>query len=184
MLLLHGLGTSSAINFSIYCSLNYLFLIGYLIKWKTAFGLISCRHCLWILGNERAITNNENVWKAIVLDAKNRKCFFNADQDEEMVKAILDSKKKAYQFDDLLDTNSVLFRSKLWKVYYPGLIFYTRSFINFWLFTDTSTVLTFFFLDCTGNELLATYPMFIFIIIYFCTKAFPDVIDVWYLITH
>ena len=86
---------------------------------------------MWILGNERAITNNENVWKATVLDAKNRKCFFNADQDVEMAKAILDSKKKAYQFDDLLDTNSVLFRSKLWKVYYPGLIFYTRSFINF-----------------------------------------------------
>ena len=86
---------------------------------------------MWILGNEWAITNNENVWKAIVLDAKNRKCFFNANQDEEMAKAILDSKKEADQFDDLLDTNSVLFRSKLWKVYYPRLIFYTRSFINF-----------------------------------------------------
>ncbi|QCD87121.1 regulator of nonsense transcripts 1 [Vigna unguiculata] len=82
---------------------------------RTNVALTQARHCLWILGNERAITNNENVWKAIVLDAKNRKCFFNADQDEEMVKAILDSKKKAYQFDDLLDTNSVLFRSKLWK---------------------------------------------------------------------
>jgi len=86
------------------------------------------------LGNEWAITNNENVWKAIVLDAKNRKCFFNADQDEEMAKAVLDSRKEADQFDDLLDTNSVLFRSKLWKVYGPGLILY---------------LLFFFFLGCT-----------------------------------
>jgi len=66
-----------------------------------------------------------------VLDAKRRKCFFNADQNEETTKAILDSKKEADQFDDLLDINSVLFRSKLWKVYYPRLIFYTCSFINF-----------------------------------------------------
>ncbi|QCD92898.1 regulator of nonsense transcripts 1 [Vigna unguiculata] len=63
---------------------------------RTNVALTRARHCLWILGNERAITNNENVWKATVLDAKNRKCFFNADQDVEMAKAILDSKKKAY----------------------------------------------------------------------------------------
>jgi len=79
---------------------------------------------LWILGNEWAITNNENVWKAIVLDAKKRNCFFNADQDEEMAKTILDSKKEADQFDDLLAANSVLFMNKLWKVYGPGLILF------------------------------------------------------------
>lgn len=75
------------------------------------------------MGNEWAITKNENVWNAIVLDAKKRKCFFNAEEDEEMAKAILDSKKEADQFDDLLDTNSVLFRNKLWKVYSLGLNF-------------------------------------------------------------
>lgn len=79
--------------------------------------MIFCRHCLWILGNERALASNENVWKAIVLDAKNRKCFFDADQDKELGKAILDVKKASNQLDDLLDTNSVLFKSQLWKVY-------------------------------------------------------------------
>ncbi|KOM26457.1 hypothetical protein LR48_Vigan272s004500 [Vigna angularis] len=85
---------------------------------RTNVALTRARHCLWILGNEWAITKNENVWNAIVLDAKKRNCFFNAEQDEEMAKAILDSKKEADQFDDLLDTNSVLFKNKLWKVYF------------------------------------------------------------------
>ncbi|KAH1189210.1 TPR and ankyrin repeat-containing protein 1 [Glycine max] len=85
---------------------------------RTNVALTRARHCLWILGNERALASNENVWKAIVLDAKNRKCFFDADQDKELGKAILDAKKASNQLDDLLDTNSVLFKSQLWKVHF------------------------------------------------------------------
>ena len=77
------------------------------------------------MGNERALANNENVWKAVVLDAKNRNCFFNADEDQELAKAILDAKREMDQFDDLLTTNSILFRNARWKVYAmdPVLIF-------------------------------------------------------------
>ncbi|KAK7400973.1 hypothetical protein VNO78_12282 [Psophocarpus tetragonolobus] len=85
---------------------------------RTNVALTRARHCLWIVGNERALTNNENVWKAIVLDAMNRKCFFHADQEEEMVKAILDAKKDSDEFDDLLDTNSEIFKNALWKVHF------------------------------------------------------------------
>lgn len=74
------------------------------------------RHCLWILGNERALARNDNVWKTLVLNSKNRKLFFEADQDKEMAKAILDSKKELDQSLDLLDSNSILFRNAKWKV--------------------------------------------------------------------
>nr|KYP36814.1 Helicase sen1 [Cajanus cajan] len=85
---------------------------------RTNVALTRARHCLWILGNERALTNNENVWKAIVHDAKSRKCFFNADQDYEMAKAILDAREESDQFDDFLDTNSVHFKNALWKLHF------------------------------------------------------------------
>ncbi|KAG5046078.1 hypothetical protein JHK86_015484 [Glycine max] len=70
------------------------------------------------LGNERALTNNENVWRAIVLDCKSRKCFFNVDQDTKMAKTILDAIEKSDQFDYLLDANSVHFKNALWKIEY------------------------------------------------------------------
>jgi hypothetical protein len=75
------------------------------------------RHCLWILGNEKTLCNSESVWKALVLDAKNRQCFFNADEDKDLNKAILDVKKELEQFDDLLKGDSILFKTARWKVH-------------------------------------------------------------------
>jgi len=76
------------------------------------------RYCLWILGNERALVNNNNVWRALVIDSKNRGLFFSTDQDPEMAKAVLDSMKELDQSLNLLDTNSAIFRNTMWKVYY------------------------------------------------------------------
>lgn len=50
-------------------------------------------------------------------DAKCRQCFFNADEDKDLAKAIWDVKKELDQFDDLLNADSVLFRNSRWKVY-------------------------------------------------------------------
>ena len=72
---------------------------------------------MWILGNERTLTSHENVWKYLVLNAKYRQCFFNADEDKDLAKAILDVKKELDQIDDLLNADSVLFRNARWKVY-------------------------------------------------------------------
>ncbi|XP_016185296.1 uncharacterized protein LOC107626920 [Arachis ipaensis] len=83
---------------------------------RTNVALTRARHCLWILGNERALSYNENVWKHIISDVKKRNCFFNAEEDEEFSKAILDARKDMDQFDDLLMTNSILFRNSRWKV--------------------------------------------------------------------
>ncbi|XP_048422280.1 uncharacterized protein LOC103932355 [Pyrus x bretschneideri] len=78
--------------------------------------LTRARHCLWILGNERTLCGSESVWEDLTLDAKSRQCFFDADKDEDMAKAILKAKKELDQFDDLLNANSGLFRSSRWKV--------------------------------------------------------------------
>ena len=77
------------------------------------------RHCLWILGNERTLVNSGSVLETLVLDAKNRQCFFHADEDKDLAKAILDVKKEFEQFDDLLNPNSILFKSARWKVFGP-----------------------------------------------------------------
>ncbi|XP_035540340.1 uncharacterized protein LOC108992280 isoform X2 [Juglans regia] len=80
---------------------------------RTNVALTRARHCLWILGNEG---NSDSIWEDLVLDAKKRQCFFNADEDEDLRKALLDVKREFEQFDDLLNGDSILFRSARWKV--------------------------------------------------------------------
>lgn len=74
------------------------------------------RHCLWILGNERTLTRSESVWEDLVNDAKARGCFFNADDDKEFAKAILETKKELDQLEELLNPGSIIFRNQRWKV--------------------------------------------------------------------
>ncbi|KAH9698652.1 UvrD-like helicase ATP-binding domain-containing protein [Citrus sinensis] len=78
--------------------------------------LTRARHCLWILGNERTLTRNRSVWKALVHDAKARQCFFNADDDKDLGKSILEAKKELNELYELLNPGSTLFRSQRWKV--------------------------------------------------------------------
>ncbi|KAK7316642.1 hypothetical protein RJT34_00257 [Clitoria ternatea] len=85
---------------------------------RTNVALTRARYCLWILGNERTLTSYENVWKAVVLDAKSRNCFFNADHDKEFAKVILDAQKETDPFDNLLDTNSEYFKNIVWKIHF------------------------------------------------------------------
>ena len=47
-----------------------------------------------------------------MLNAKNRKCFFNAEENKDLAKAILDGKKELDKFDKLLNTDNAR-----WKVY-------------------------------------------------------------------
>ncbi|XP_052204545.1 uncharacterized protein LOC127809631 isoform X2 [Diospyros lotus] len=83
---------------------------------RTNVALTRARHCLWILGNDRTLSNSDSIWEALVHDAKSRQCFFYADQDNDIAKTILDVKKELDQLDDLLNENSVLFKSARWKV--------------------------------------------------------------------
>lgn len=78
--------------------------------------LLPCRQCLWILGNETTLTRSESIWKALVHDAKARQCFFNADDDKDLVKAILEANKELDQLEELLNPGSIVFRNQIWKV--------------------------------------------------------------------
>ncbi|KAJ4710301.1 UvrD-like Helicase, ATP-binding domain, P-loop containing nucleoside triphosphate hydrolase [Melia azedarach] len=91
--------------------------IGFLTKpQRVNVALTRARHCLWILGNERTLTRTESVWETLVHDAKARHCFFNADEDKDLAKAILEVKKELHELDELLNGESILFRSQRWKV--------------------------------------------------------------------
>ncbi|XP_031398493.1 uncharacterized protein LOC116209063 isoform X2 [Punica granatum] len=96
--------------------------IGFLANCNnTNVALTRARHCLWILGNERTLRRSslktkQSVWEALVNDAIERQCFFNAEDDEGLAKTILEVKKEYDQLDDLLSGSSVLFRSARWKV--------------------------------------------------------------------
>ncbi|XP_062076348.1 uncharacterized protein LOC133781392 [Humulus lupulus] len=80
--------------------------------------LTRARHCLWILGEERTLVKSLTVWTPIVIDAKNRKCFFNADRDDDLAKAITEVKKESGQFDDMIHNDGILFKRSKWKVFF------------------------------------------------------------------
>ncbi|XP_060210817.1 uncharacterized protein LOC132637797 [Lycium barbarum] len=83
---------------------------------RTNVALTRARHCLWILGNELTLRQSNSVREALVRDAKDRQCFFHAEEDNDMRTTILDVKKEYDQLDDLLNADSILFKSQRWKV--------------------------------------------------------------------
>ncbi|XP_012837482.1 PREDICTED: uncharacterized protein LOC105958028 [Erythranthe guttata] len=83
---------------------------------RTNVALTRARHCLWILGNERTLSESDAVWKALISDAKEHDRFFTADEDCDIQKAIVDVKKELEQLEDLLSGNSPLFKNSSWKV--------------------------------------------------------------------
>ncbi|TXG56677.1 hypothetical protein EZV62_017990 [Acer yangbiense] len=91
--------------------------IGFLSKpQRVNVALTRARHCLWILGSERTLTRSESVWESLVRDAKDRRCFFNADDDNDLAKAILQVKKELDELEELLNPDSILFRNQRWKI--------------------------------------------------------------------
>ncbi|XVF43519.1 hypothetical protein PTKIN_Ptkin02bG0046300 [Pterospermum kingtungense] len=91
--------------------------IGFISKsQRTNVALTRARHSLWILGDERTLTKRESVWEELVHDAKARHCFFNADEDKEFAKAILNAKNHFDQLDDLLNGDNVFFKNTRWKI--------------------------------------------------------------------
>nr|KYP48372.1 Helicase sen1 [Cajanus cajan] len=53
--------------------------------------LTRARYCLWILGNAATLINSNSVWRKLVLDAKKRHCFHDADDDKNLARAIKDA---------------------------------------------------------------------------------------------
>ncbi|WVZ23907.1 hypothetical protein V8G54_002451, partial [Vigna mungo] len=57
---------------------------------RTNVALTRAKYCLWILGNVATLINSNSVWRELVLDAKERNCFHNADEDNKLGEAIED----------------------------------------------------------------------------------------------
>ncbi|WVY90100.1 hypothetical protein V8G54_035614 [Vigna mungo] len=53
--------------------------------------LTRAKYCLWILGNAATLLSSNSVWRELVLDAKERDCFHNADKDNKLSQAIEDA---------------------------------------------------------------------------------------------
>ncbi|GKC47736.1 UvrD-like helicase, ATP-binding domain, P-loop containing nucleoside triphosphate hydrolase, partial [Tanacetum coccineum] len=91
--------------------------VGFMSSYQaTNVALTRARHCLWILGSERTLTNSESIWNELVCDARNRHCLFDVDVEECLKTTIIAVKKELEQLDDLVNGNSVLFKDAKWKV--------------------------------------------------------------------
>lgn len=68
------------------------------------------------MGNEVTLVNSDCVWERLVIDAKARGCFHNADEDESLAEAITAALVELDQVGNLLNMDSLLFRKAKWKV--------------------------------------------------------------------
>ncbi|KAF7079843.1 hypothetical protein CFC21_084016 [Triticum aestivum] len=56
---------------------------------RTNVALTRAKHCLWIVGNATTLVSSKTVWQKIVTDAKERGCFFDANDDQDLSGAIV-----------------------------------------------------------------------------------------------
>ncbi|KAJ0961679.1 hypothetical protein J5N97_000697 [Dioscorea zingiberensis] len=80
--------------------------------------IISTVRCIafWVLGNASTLIASDTVWKKLVLDAKKRNCFYNADEDSNLAQAITAALLELDQLHSLLNIDSMLFKNAIWKV--------------------------------------------------------------------
>jgi len=69
-----------------------------------------------VLGNEHALARADPVWKALISNAKERKCLLNADEDLNIEQVIINVKTELDQLVDLLNKDSFIFEHTRWKV--------------------------------------------------------------------
>ncbi|KAL9160632.1 hypothetical protein ABFS82_08G213400 [Erythranthe guttata] len=78
--------------------------------------LTRARYCLWILGNGATLLNSGSVWQKLVMEAKKRGCFYNADEDKNLSLTVSNSLIQRRQTNYLFTTDSTLFKLAIWKV--------------------------------------------------------------------
>ncbi|KAM0832854.1 hypothetical protein ACQ4PT_064635 [Festuca glaucescens] len=64
---------------------------------RTNVALTRAKHCLWIVGNGMTLSNSKSVWQKIVNDARDRGCYFDASEDEDLSNAVI---KAVSELDD------------------------------------------------------------------------------------
>ena len=65
------------------------------------------RHCLWIVGNATTLLRSKTVWQKIVADAKERGCFFNANDDQDLSGAIIKAVIELDEVESLLNMDNL-----------------------------------------------------------------------------
>ncbi|XP_071707110.1 DNA polymerase alpha-associated DNA helicase A-like [Rutidosis leptorrhynchoides] len=83
---------------------------------RTNVALTRARFCLWILGNGSTLLKSGSIWKQLVLDAKDRGCFHDANEDKNLAEATMAALVEFCQLDSLFSNDSVLFSEAKWKV--------------------------------------------------------------------
>lgn len=68
------------------------------------------------MGNGATLYQSGSVWKELVIDAKKRGCFYDADEDKSLAQALVATVVENDQMNILLNKDSVLFRKARWKV--------------------------------------------------------------------
>ncbi|KAJ3679127.1 hypothetical protein LUZ60_017138 [Juncus effusus] len=82
--------------------------VGFLTNFnRTNVALTRAKHCLWILGNAATLSKKESVWHKIIHDAKNRDCFFKADNDENLSSAIIKAVIEQDEIDEIINFDSL-----------------------------------------------------------------------------
>jgi len=70
------------------------------------------------------LQKSDSVWKKLVLNAKERGCFYEANEDKRLAQAISDALVELEQLDILLNNDSLLFKEAKWKVHAMFWLFY------------------------------------------------------------
>lgn len=60
--------------------------------------------------------NSGSIWKNLVLDAKDRGCFYNVSEDKHLSQAATVALVEFRQFDSLFSADSFIFNDAKWKV--------------------------------------------------------------------
>ncbi|CAJ2652929.1 unnamed protein product [Trifolium pratense] len=81
--------------------------VGFLAnRQRTNVAITRARYCLWIIGNANTLMDSHSIWRNVVIDAKIRDCFHNADEDKKLAGAIEDVLLEL----DLLEESDSLFK--------------------------------------------------------------------------
>ncbi|GKC57826.1 putative P-loop containing nucleoside triphosphate hydrolase [Tanacetum coccineum] len=91
--------------------------VGFLSNHQRAnVALTRARYCLWILGNGSTLMSSGSIWKQLVINAKDRGCFYDASEDKNLAQAAMVAMAEVNQLDILFNTESLLFKEAKWQV--------------------------------------------------------------------
>ncbi|KAK1605915.1 hypothetical protein QYE76_029588 [Lolium multiflorum] len=76
---------------------------------RTNMALTRAKHslCLWIVGNATTLVSSKTVWRKIVADAKERGCFFSANDDQDLSGAIIKAIIELDEVESLLNMDNL-----------------------------------------------------------------------------